>query len=85
MKSITPKMIPTPTQATTNPTPESSIKKAWLDVQAAVKELNISRRTLQNWRNKGIISFSKLGGKPYYCAKDILRKLEENRRNSKIS
>lgn len=36
------------------------------------KLLNVSKRTVAYWREKGLITFSKLGGKIYYRLSDIL-------------
>jgi len=40
--------------------------------------LKVSKRTTATWREKGIITFSKLGGKIYYRLSDILSLLKEN-------
>jgi hypothetical protein len=40
--------------------------------------LKVSKRTTASWREKGIITFSKLGGKIYYRLSDILYLLKEN-------
>jgi helix-turn-helix protein len=34
--------------------------------------LKVSKRTTASWREKGLITFSKLGGKIYYRLSDIL-------------
>lgn len=36
-----------------------------------LKILKVSRRTLQQWRTDGVISFSQVGSKLYYTQKDI--------------
>ena len=38
--------------------------------------LKISRRTLQQWRNEGLISFIALGGKILYRESDVQKMLE---------
>ncbi|MDO4959279.1 MAG: helix-turn-helix domain-containing protein [Prevotellaceae bacterium] len=48
----------------------------WKDGYEVMKELNISPRTLQNWRSNGVIGFSKVGHKIYYRAQDIDEMLE---------
>jgi len=40
--------------------------------------LKVSKRTTASWREKGLITFSKLGGKIYYRLSDILSLLKEN-------
>lgn len=37
-----------------------------LDTEGVMKLLNVSRRSLQNWRDQCIIEFSAIGGKLYY-------------------
>lgn len=36
-----------------------------------IELMGISRRTAQNWRDEGKITFSQIGGKIYYSSKDI--------------
>ncbi|MEP7168677.1 MAG: helix-turn-helix domain-containing protein [Bacteroidota bacterium] len=50
-----------------NPKPEEII----FDNADALKLLKVSRRTLQQWRTDGMISFSQVGSKLYYTQKDI--------------
>jgi len=40
--------------------------------------LKVSKRTTAYWREKGIITFSKLGGKVFYKLSDILQLLKQN-------
>ncbi len=40
--------------------------------------LKVSKRTLAYWRERGLITFSKLGGKIYYRLSDVLLLLKEN-------
>lgn len=39
--------------------------------------LKVSKRTLAYWRERGMITFSKLGGKIYYRLSDVLALLKE--------
>lgn len=39
--------------------------------------LGVSPRTLQYWRQKGIIKFSKIGRSIFYAEKDVRKLLEE--------
>lgn len=43
----------------------------WLDNQDVCTILNISKRTLQYYRNSGKISFSQVNNKCYYKASDV--------------
>ena len=46
------------------------------------EKLFVSRRTLQDWRNQGIIGYIKIRGKLIYRESDINRLLRENYRDS---
>ena len=46
------------------------------------EKLNLSRRTLQDYRNEGRIPYCQLGGKILYRESDILRMLDENYRDA---
>jgi len=46
------------------------------------KKLKISRRSLQDYRNEGLIPYIKLGGKILYRSSDIKKLLEENYRKA---
>ena len=48
-----------------------SNKTEWLDNETVCKLLQISKRTLQSYRDNGIIPFSQIGHKCYYKASDI--------------
>ena len=56
----------------------------WLDGKAVCHLLRVSNRTLQSYRDKGIISFSQFGRKIYYKASDIQEHLERNYIKSNI-
>lgn len=60
---------------------EPSQKKEWLDVQEVCLLLNVSKRTLQSYRDNGMISFSKFGGKVFFKASDIQKTLNTNYRS----
>lgn len=45
--------------------------KKWLDNQEVCLILNISKRTLQNYRDKKILPYSQIGYKIYYKPEDI--------------
>lgn len=43
----------------------------WLDIQEVCEMLKISKRTLQSYRDHGIISFSRIENKTYYRPQDV--------------
>ena len=48
----------------------------WLDNQDVCQILNISRRTLQEYRNDGVLPYILLGGKVLYRESDLEKVLE---------
>jgi hypothetical protein len=50
----------------------------YLDHEEVCKILHISRRTLQQYRDDGILPFIQLPGKVIYKESDIMRMLEDN-------
>lgn len=48
----------------------------WLDIQETCLLLKVSKRTLQSYRDNGILPFSQIGSKIYYKATDIEKHLE---------
>lgn len=57
----------------------SQIEDEWRDNQDVCRLLAISLRTLQTYRDKGLIPYSQVGHKCYYKVEDIERFMEENR------
>ena len=51
----------------------------WVDSFEVCTFLNISERTLQRLRSKGMITYSLIGGKSYYTISEIKRTLKEKR------
>jgi len=49
----------------------SPMNPAWLDIQETCQLLKISKRTLQAYRDNGILPFSQIGGKIYFRISDI--------------
>jgi len=45
--------------------------KDWLDNQDVCQILNISKRTLQTYRDNGMLAFTRIGYKMYYKADDV--------------
>jgi len=50
--------------------PETT-KNQWLTNEEACKKLNVSSRTMQNYRDKGVLGFSQYAGKLYYRNEDL--------------
>jgi len=57
-------------------------QKEWLKSADVMLMLNCSSGTLQNLRVKGTLPYSKMGGTIYYARKDVLKVLENNKRNA---
>ena len=51
--------------------PANPLTETWLDIDETCKLLKISKRTLQTYRDNGILPFSQVGGKIYFRASDI--------------
>lgn len=43
----------------------------WLDITETAKWLKVSPRTLQNYRDKGMLPFSQVSGKIYFRLQDL--------------
>jgi len=54
------------------------MKEKWVDNADACRILNVSTRSLQNYRDKRILPYSALSGKIYYKASDIEAVLNQN-------
>ena len=52
--------------------------KRWLSNSEACEFLEVTPRTMQNYRDNGLISFSKVGSKIYYKLSDLEAHLEAN-------
>lgn len=48
----------------------------WLDNQEVCLMMNITKRTLQTYKDKGLLSYSKLNRKNYYKLSDVQALLE---------
>ena len=57
---------------------QNPLDETWLDIQDVCLLLKVSKRSLQNYRDKGILSYSQHGSKIYYKASDIQKHLEDN-------
>ncbi|NDW17968.1 DNA-binding protein [Dysgonomonas sp. 216] len=59
-----------------------SFKDSWLDNQDVCRLLDISLRTLQNYRDKGILPYSQIGYKCYYKSSDIKAFIEKSKKST---
>ena len=51
----------------------------WIENTELCKLLDLSSRSLQNYRQRGILGFSTIGRKIYYKIEDIKKLIEEKR------
>lgn len=51
-------------------------EEKWLDNQEVCLMMNITKRTLQTYKDKGLLSYSKLNRKNYYKCSDVQALLE---------
>ena len=64
-------------EAKTAPKPQSP-ENTWLDNQELCLFLKVTPRTLQNYRDHGILPYTQIGGKIFYRQSDVFKVLEEN-------
>ena len=57
---------------------QHQIEDPILDTEGVITLLKVSKRSLQNWRDQGLIEFSAVGGKFYYRMSAINRMLAKN-------
>jgi len=50
----------------------------WMDGEQVMSFLKISKRTIQNLRDNGVLAYSRINGKFYYKASDLEKLLESN-------
>lgn len=62
---------------------EKSKHTGWLHNGDVCQLLNISKRTLQDYRDKRIIPYTQFAGKILYKASDLEKMLEENYKSSR--
>ena len=55
------------------------LEEEWWDNQYVSQLLGVSLRTLQNWRDKGLIPYSQVGHKCFYKIKDVENFIDKNR------
>mgnify|MGYP003575896164 CR=1 FL=1 len=51
-------------------------KEKWLDNQEVCLMMNITKRTLQTYKDKGLLSYSRLNRKNYYKLSDVQAMLD---------
>ena len=54
------------------------LSEKWLDIQEACQLLRISKRTMQKYRDTGILSFSQINGKIYFKASNLEEHFNKN-------
>jgi hypothetical protein len=54
------------------------LSETWLDIQEVCQLLKISKRTLQSYRDNGILAYSQISGKIYFRAADIEDHLQKH-------
>jgi excisionase family DNA binding protein len=59
-------------------TNQNSLTKKWLSSEEVCHLLMISKRTLQSYRDRGILPFAQIGRKIYYKASDIDEYLDQH-------
>lgn len=52
-----------------------------LSNRRAMEYLDVSKSTLQRWRDSGLLPYSKIGGSVYYRRQDLIRVVDEHRVN----
>jgi hypothetical protein len=55
------------------------VDKIWYTNRQVCLLLGVSQRTLQNYRDKGLIPYSQVGHKCYYRIRDVESFIEKNR------
>lgn len=58
--------------------PSINPSETWLDIPETAKWLKVSPRTLQNYRDKGLLPFSQVGAKIYFRLFDLQEFLKKN-------
>ena len=59
------------------------LSEKWLDNQEVTQLLNVSKRTLQMYRDESMIAFSQVGNKMYYKTIDVEQFLKDNYNEAK--
>ena len=59
------------------------LTEKWLDNQEVMQLLNVSKRTLQMYRDESLIAFSQIGNKMYYKTTDVEQFFKDNYNDAK--
>lgn len=62
----------------TKPNQRQEVEKKFYDNADMMQLFNVCSRTLQRWRDEGIIPFKRVGGRIYYLASKVDRMMEED-------
>jgi predicted site-specific integrase-resolvase len=63
-----------------NTTPDEKDFTDIMDGQEVMQLFHVCSRTLQNWRNKGMIPYIKIGNRIHYYRSDIIEMIKKNTR-----
>ena len=55
-------------------------RRRWLSNDEVLHLLNVSKSTLQSWRDRGLIGFAQVGQKIFYLAADVEEFIQRHRR-----
>jgi len=66
-----------PDHQTNRPPVSADSSEVWLDKQDILQRMYISNSTLQRWRRKKILPYSRVGRKIWYRESDLLELLEK--------
>lgn len=61
----------------TRPAQRQPVEKKFYDTADMVMLFNVTSRTLQRWRDDGVVPFKKVGGRIYYLASKVDQMMEE--------
>lgn len=68
-----------PLQAEAKAMTKETLQQTLMDSYEVLQLLHISRGTLYNWRKKGLIMGSKIGGRIYFEVTDIYKMVKERK------
>jgi len=57
---------------------DTPFKERWINSESVCLGLDVSKRTLQTYRDNGTLAFSQVGSKIYYKASDVEAHLEKH-------
>lgn len=57
-----------------------ALLKKWLDVQDVCQILNISKRTLQTYRDNGTLPYTRISNKMFYKPEDVRMLIEKSKK-----